>query len=69
MGMWPFTFVALPILNAIARNGIDGETGQPDAYTTATLWIGIAIVLALSRVAALAYSSVTFQVVPSGIGD
>ncbi|KAG8217332.1 major facilitator superfamily domain-containing protein [Butyriboletus roseoflavus] len=56
MGLWPYTYIALPILNVIARRGIDGETGQMDAYTTATLWIGIAVVLALSRVGALAYS-------------
>jgi len=56
MGLWPFTYIALPILNAIACSGIDEETGQLDAYTTATLWTGIAIVLALSRVGTIAYS-------------
>lgn len=56
MGLWPFTFIALPILNVIARGGINEETGQLDAYTTATLWAGIAIVLTLSRVGAIAYS-------------
>lgn len=61
MGLWPFTFIALPILNIIARNGIHEETGQQDVYTTATLWIGIAIVLALSRVGALGFSYVTFH--------
>ncbi|KAG9318274.1 major facilitator superfamily domain-containing protein [Chiua virens] len=56
MGVWPFTYVALPILNAIARNGVDEATGQLDVYTTAVLWTGIAIVLAVSRVGLLAYS-------------
>lgn len=55
MGLWPYTYIALPILNAIARNGIDGQTGQLDAYTTATLWTGIAIALALSRIGVLAF--------------
>lgn len=61
MRLWPFTFVALPILDAIACNGVDEEAGQPDAYTTATLWIDIAIVLVLSRVEFLAFLSVTFR--------
>lgn len=69
MGLWPYTYIALPILNVIARRGIDGETGQMDAYTTATLWVGIAIVLAVSRVAALAYSSVTFCCISAPVTD
>ncbi|KAI9569076.1 major facilitator superfamily domain-containing protein [Boletus coccyginus] len=56
MGLWPFTYIALPILSAIARSGIDEETGQLDAYTTATLWAGIAIVLVVSRACGLAFS-------------
>ncbi|KAN0075327.1 Major facilitator superfamily domain containing protein [Tylopilus felleus] len=55
MGLWPYTYIALPILNAIARNGIDDQTGQLDAYTTAALWTGIAIALALSRIGVLAF--------------
>lgn len=62
MGLWPYTYIALPILNLIARSGVHDETGQMDPYTTATLWTGIAIVLAFSRVGALAYSSVDFFV-------
>lgn len=61
MGLWPYTYIALPILNVIARNGIDNETGQMDVYTIATLWTGIATVLVLSRVGGLAYSSVVFR--------
>lgn len=58
MGLWPYTYIGLPILNVIARNGIDEETGRLGAYTTATLWTGIAIVLTLSRVSVLAFGSV-----------
>ncbi|KIJ60665.1 hypothetical protein HYDPIDRAFT_43197 [Hydnomerulius pinastri MD-312] len=56
MGLWPYTYVALPFLNAIARRGLDETTGVPDTYTTAMLWTGIALVLGLSRTAALGYS-------------
>lgn len=59
----------LPILNAIARSGIDEETGQLDAYTSATLWTGIAIVLALSRVGTIAYSSVSFRCIFETVAD
>jgi hypothetical protein len=69
MGLWPFTYIALPILNAIACSGIDEETGQLDAYTTATLWTGIAIVLALSRVGTIAYSSVAFRCIFDTVAD
>ena len=69
MGLWPFTYFALPILNAIARSGIDEETGQLDSYTTATLWTGIAIVLTLSRVGAIAYSSVAFRCAFETVAD
>lgn len=56
MGVWPYTYIALPILNAVARHGCNGETGQLVIYTTATLWISIAIVLALSRIGGVAYT-------------
>lgn len=56
MGVWPYTFMALPILNVIARYGSNGETGQLDSYITATLWIGIAMVLALARIGGVAYT-------------
>lgn len=69
MGLWPFTYIALPILNAIARSGIDEETGQLDAYTTATLWTGIAIVLVVSRACSLAFSSVVFRLILGAVAD
>ncbi|KIL00657.1 hypothetical protein PAXRUDRAFT_29651 [Paxillus rubicundulus Ve08.2h10] len=56
MTLWPYAYVTLPILNAIARGGLDKETGQFDVSTTAMLWTGIAVVLALSKTASLGYS-------------
>jgi len=56
MALWPYAYVVLPILNAIARGGLDKETGQFDVLTTAMLWTGIAVVLALSKTASLGYS-------------
>ncbi|KAF8840974.1 MFS general substrate transporter [Paxillus ammoniavirescens] len=56
MALWPYAYVVLPILNAIARAGLDKETGQFDVSTTAMLWTGIAVVLALSKTASLGYS-------------
>jgi hypothetical protein len=56
MGIWPFTYIALPLLNFIARSGLDEATGQINAPTMSMLWIGIGIVLAGSRVGCLAYS-------------
>ncbi|KAF9228644.1 MFS general substrate transporter [Gyrodon lividus] len=56
MGLWPYTYIALPILNAIARSGLDKETGKFDVSTTAMLWTGIAMVLTLSKTATLCYS-------------
>ncbi|KAF9239644.1 major facilitator superfamily domain-containing protein [Melanogaster broomeanus] len=47
MGLWPYAFAAFPILNAIARGGLDEETGQFGAFTAAMLWIGIAIIASL----------------------
>jgi len=56
MAIWPFSFMGLPILNLIARNGFDENTGKISEQQLAVLWIGIGIVLALSRIGILAYS-------------
>jgi hypothetical protein len=58
IGVWPFAFLILPILNLIARAGLDKTTGELGTTTVASLWIGIAFVLMLSKVACLAYSYV-----------
>ncbi|KAJ7197173.1 major facilitator superfamily domain-containing protein [Mycena pura] len=51
MRMWPLTFFVIPFLNLIIRRGYDGTT------TSVILWICIALVLACSRLAALAYAT------------
>jgi hypothetical protein len=56
MGLWPYTFLVLPILNIIARVGLDETTGEIGANTVAFLWTGIAFVLLLNKIAGLAYS-------------
>ncbi|KAH7929785.1 MFS general substrate transporter [Leucogyrophana mollusca] len=56
MGLWPYTFALLPVLNLIARSGLDETTGELNATTISLLWIGIAVVLGISKVGALAYS-------------
>lgn len=62
MALLPYTYIALPVLNIIARRGVDETTGQLDAYTTNILWTCIAIVLILSRISFLAFGSVVFPV-------
>ncbi|KAJ3741817.1 major facilitator superfamily domain-containing protein [Lentinula detonsa] len=54
---WPVTFLILPTLNMIARYGLDESTGQLGSRSHSALWIGIVIVLALSRVGGIAYSA------------
>lgn len=55
MALWPYTFLVLPILNLIARAGLDETTGELGTTIVALLWVGIAFVLMLSKVACLAY--------------
>ncbi|KAJ3832468.1 major facilitator superfamily domain-containing protein [Lentinula raphanica] len=54
---WPVTFLVLPTLNIIARSGLDETTGQLDSRSHSALWVGIVIVLALSRIGGIAYSA------------
>ncbi|KLO14164.1 MFS general substrate transporter [Schizopora paradoxa] len=56
MSIWPLTFVLLPILNGIAKLGYDEDHNFMDSDTAVAVWIGIGIVLALSRIACLAFS-------------
>lgn len=60
MKIWPFTFLFLPLLNAIARQGTISQTGKLDSFTTSILWCGIAFILCIARVAFLSYAWVTF---------
>lgn len=48
--------MGLPILNLIARNGCDEGTGLIDEQALAMVWVGITIVLGLSRIGVLAYT-------------
>ncbi|EPQ58389.1 MFS general substrate transporter [Gloeophyllum trabeum ATCC 11539] len=54
MGLWPCVFLMMPLLNAIARSGLQDDEVSVDAK--ALVWIGVAIMLALSRLGCLAYS-------------
>lgn len=58
MSLWPYTFLFLPFLNLIARAGLDETTGELGANTVALLWVGIAFILLLCKVAGLSYSYV-----------
>ena len=54
MSLWPFCFVLLPGLNILARMGaVDGELAPA---TQAFVWLGIGVILFISRCAALAFS-------------
>ncbi|KAG1882948.1 major facilitator superfamily domain-containing protein [Suillus subluteus] len=55
ISIWPYTFLVLPILNLIARAGLDETTGELGTTTVALLWVGIAFVLMLTKVCCLAY--------------
>lgn len=60
MAIWPFAFILLPFLNLIAQRGV-GET--PNPKVAAMVWVGIAVVLTMSRIACLAFSYVTNVVI------
>ncbi|KAF7984675.1 hypothetical protein HWV62_12947 [Athelia sp. TMB] len=53
--MFPIIFPLLAALNVIAREGYNAATGKLDPLALTALWIGIAIVLAMSRFAGLAF--------------
>lgn len=57
MGVWPITFMLVPLLNLIARMGLDKPTGAFNPL----LWVGIAVVLVCWRVSCLAYPCVVFN--------
>ena len=57
MGLWPFCFVLLPGLNILARLGsADLATGELDPAMKTFVWMGICVILTISRAAALAFS-------------
>ncbi|KII88700.1 hypothetical protein PLICRDRAFT_110564 [Plicaturopsis crispa FD-325 SS-3] len=56
MGLWPLAFLILPFINLVALGGFDETTGQIDSRASALVWIGIGIVMVLTRIAVLTYS-------------
>lgn len=65
MGLWPFCFVLLPGLNIIARWGaLDLATGELGPTTKSLVWLGIGVILCISRCAALAFSYVFPHTLP-----
>ena len=58
MKLWPYVFLSLPLLNIIARNGLDPLSGELPKPIIVILWIFIGLVLSIARVAFLAYSYV-----------
>lgn len=53
--MFPFVFPLLALLNVIARAGYDGNSGKLSAHASAAIWVGVALILAMSRIAGLAF--------------
>ncbi len=68
IGLWPFCFLALPLLNMVARIGLpmmDHKVREETLHLTdvdrrvqAIVWCGIAALLALSRLGCLAFACV-----------
>jgi len=56
MGLFPFTFAGLPLLNLLARMGTNEEGVLTEGWVKVALWGGIIVTLALSRVAVLSFS-------------
>lgn len=53
IGLWPFTFLLLPLLNWIASVDPDASA---NSHVRQLLWLGIGLILAISRVGCLAFS-------------
>ncbi|KAF8636621.1 hypothetical protein AX17_003431 [Amanita inopinata Kibby_2008] len=56
ISLWPMSFAILPLLNVVAKNGVDLGSGFVPATTDAIIWVGIALTLGISRIGCLAYS-------------
>jgi hypothetical protein len=59
VAIYPYVYLLLPLLNIVARQGTvvgdDGVEGVTPG-TKALLWLGIAILLGMARIACLAFS-------------
>jgi hypothetical protein len=67
MSCWPLTFILTPFLNFIIRTGYDDDSRLVDPRIKVILWIGIALVLMCSRLAALAFTSASFHFLVSSV--
>jgi len=61
MKLWPIAYIALPLLNILARAGLQVNEFEPEVETlkpvyAVAVWIGIGACLAFTRVANLAFS-------------
>ncbi|KAJ6579987.1 hypothetical protein DFH09DRAFT_1444340 [Mycena vulgaris] len=57
VGVWPLTFMLVPLLNAIVRMGQINPGADSYVNFDVLLWISIAVVIICWRVACLAYSN------------
>lgn len=55
MAVWPITFLSLPLLNLVARYGVDSRDHMKPSMH-ALLWVGIGLNLVISRIGNLALS-------------
>lgn len=56
VGMFPCAFASLPLLNLLARMGVNSEGVVTEEWVRVGLWAGIIATLAMSRIAVLAFS-------------
>lgn len=56
MKLWTIPFLALPLLNMVARAGLEPGAAKPGQLTMIKLWIGIAVLLAVTRAAFIGFS-------------
>ena len=56
MGLFPCAFVSLPLLNLLARMGVNSEGYVTVEWVRGAIWVGIVATLALGRIASLAFS-------------
>lgn len=55
MKLWTIPFLLLPVLNFVAKMGLEPGMVKPDKLTMIKLWIGVAALLAFVRVACMGF--------------